>query len=169
MLDTTCPNCGSTHARKLSLIYEEGRTTSQGSFESVGKLNTIGGHKITTTGTAAGIHQTDASRAAAPPSIPAFVTKGALARQAAMALGIVIGVLLGGGVFASGRETGGLITTLIIVLASVIYGLTINVNPEPDEFEKHREKHRSAYDLYERWEKSFACNACGHRFVPSSV
>src|SRR5438067_105912 len=66
-IDTTCPECGAPHARKLSVIHSEGISQVQTNVDTVGKLNTVGRHKIETKGTLNGTQQTEVSRIAAPP------------------------------------------------------------------------------------------------------
>lgn len=166
-LNTTCPICDAPHARKLSVIYSEGLSVSHGSMHSVGKANTIGGHKITTSGTTASTQQTDASRRAAPPYVPVLVSEGSKSQTQMMYFGLafitVITVIMMFNKFSFFAVTGTFLGATILLI--VLCGDT-DVKPKEQEIQKHMENFKSEYEAYEKWERTFACTSCGSTFLP---
>jgi hypothetical protein len=167
LLNTTCPRCGTPHARKLSVIYSEGLTVSHGTAQSVGKLNTIGGQKITTSGTTFSTQQTDASKRAAPPFVPVLVSEGSKAQTRAMYVGfaiitIVIFIMMFSGVSFL-KVIGSFLVASIILI--VINGST-DTKPTEEEIQKHQNTFKREYAAYEEWERMFSCTSCGSKFLP---
>lgn len=167
LLNTTCPLCDAPHAKKLSVIYSEGLSNVNTSIQSVGTLNTIGRQKITTNGTVAGIQQTDASKKAARPIVPSFTSNGANKLERLVIGGAILAVVYmiivgnyGGGAMAF---FGGLIV-LIMIISSM--ASNIDVKPTQEEIDLYEEKNKIQLDAYRKWEHTFACNSCGHRFIP---
>lgn len=159
-IDTTCPVCSAPHARRLAVIHAEGISTVQTNINTVGKMNTIGRHKITTKGTANGVQQTQVSKDAARPSVPKLVTRGQKIQFGIAILGGVISFygLCTGSPLLSG---GGVVFAFGVVLVSG--------KPTPEEvarFNDETQEIRAAADL---WDKTFQCGSCGHRFIPSEV
>ncbi|HSV54635.1 MAG TPA: hypothetical protein VLJ57_21105, partial [Burkholderiaceae bacterium] len=121
-LDTTCPVCTAPHARKLSLVYEEGLSSAIVTTQSVGKANTIGAHKITTTGTSTQVQQTQLSQSAAPPPpVAALVSAGARARGNAILVAFVLALLVA---FANGK---GFLHGLLFFVMTFIVGIVLSV------------------------------------------
>ena len=168
-IDTTCPVCGAMHARKLSLIYEEGRTQTQSTSHSVGVTNTIGRVKITTHGTSQGFQQSDSSRSAAPPPMPTFRSEGEqlqsfirLVSIAALFILPMVGSALEWGFFIS------IFSGVAALAGGIAYSLTIGSNATDDELQQHRARNSAAFDAFDEWERTFACMSCGNRFIPST-
>lgn len=166
MLKLVCPECGGTHARKLSLIYEEGRSTGSGTMESVGTFNTIGRQQIHTKGTTTSSHQTDASRAAAPPPVPPFITDGHRKRTYLFLGGIVLGPAVGFLMYRYWADDAALLATAIITGVLTALGYAVSTAARPGEEAEFRRVNRAAFAAYDEWERTFACNSCGCRFVP---
>jgi hypothetical protein len=159
-LDTTCPKCAAPHARKLSLIYEEGISTVQTDINTVSTFNTVGRQKFKTKGTANGTQQTQASKDAAPPVVPKLVTTGMWIQGMLIALGIVMCV---GGMINS--------ATVVAIFGIVVIVGAFAVPVKPTEIEQRdydeRTKHlRAAKDA---WADTFKCSSCGNKFIPSEV
>jgi hypothetical protein len=170
LIDTTCPRCNATHARKLSLIHAEGISTLQSSMQSVGQANTIGRVKITSTGTATGVQQSAASKGAAPPEIPELVSDGTRTRNYALYGGVILTIFCG---FIAIVSDASLLSTLAVVFGVIClsYGATTFINTEPSasELSEWRERTATERRMHEDWEKTFACGSCGHRFIPTSL
>jgi hypothetical protein len=169
-LDTTCPICGAMHARKLSLVYEEGRTQMQSTSHSVGTTNTIGRVTVTTHGTSQGIHQSDASRSAAPPPVPSFRSEAEhiqsnirLLSFAALLVLPMIGSAFDWGFFIS------IFSGVAALVGGLIYAQTLDGSATDDEIEQHRTRNSAAFDALDEWERTFACMSCGHRFTPKAL
>lgn len=167
LLNTTCPLCDAPHAKKLSVIYSEGLSNVNTSIQSVGTLNTIGRQKITTNGTVAGIQQTDASRKASPPILPPLVSQGTKNTGLLMVGGLIvlwflwfILIKFGMGMLMSFGLVMAMVVALIFKVAN------IDTKPTKEEIDLYEEKNKIQLDAYRKWEHIFACNSCGHRFVP---
>lgn len=167
LLNTTCPLCDAPHAKKLSVIYSEGLSNVNTSIQSVGTLNTIGRQKITTNGTVAGVQQTDASRKASPPIVPPLVSKG---KKDAILLkfgGSVVICFLSFMLMNSGLGAMAIFGSVIVMVVVLFYiAETFDVEPTKEELDLYEEKNKIQLDAYRKWEHTFACNSCGHRFVP---
>lgn len=167
LLNTTCPLCDAPHAKKLSVIYSEGLSNVNTSIQSVGTLNTIGRQKITTNGTVAGIQQTDASRKASPPIVPPLVSQG---KKEAILLklgGFVVIFFLSFLLINSGLGVWAIFSLVIVMVIALFYILeTFDVEPTKEEIDLYEEKNKIQLDAYRKWEHTFACNSCGHRFIP---
>lgn len=166
-LNTTCPICDTPHARKLSVIYSEGLTVSSGTMQSVGKLNTIGGHKITTSGTTASMQQTDASRRASPPVVKELVSVGSKSAIRNMYAGLAIITVVTFLMLFAGvsflKVIGFFLGATVILI--IICG-DMDVKPTEEEIQKHKSTFKSEYDAYEEWEKTYSCTSCGSKFIP---
>jgi hypothetical protein len=159
-LNTACPQCSAPHARKLSVIHTEGLSTVQANVNTVGKLNTVGGQKIKTTGTINGTQQTQASKDAAPPIVPKVVTVGAWIQGLLIAVSIVIII-------------GGIINFMmpLAVCGAVMLVASFAVPTKSTEAEQRRHDEKTAHlqAAKDVWEKTFQCGSCGNRFVPVEV
>lgn len=167
LLDTTCPLCEAPHAKKLSLIHSEGLANVYTSMHSVGTFNTIGRQKITTTGTVAGIQQTDASRRAAPPFVPPLVSDATKSIGSLVFGGLLIIVLV---CFMAGVSGAAAETILFMVIAMIValffIARSLNVPPTQKEIELYQAENKDQLEAYRKWENTFSCNSCGHRFIP---
>ena len=159
-IDTTCRNCAAPHARKLSLIYAEGLSTSAGRVDATSTFQTIGRQQIKTTGVTNSTQQTGASKEAAPPEIPELVSHGRTIKTCVM-LGGIAGCIVG--FFFDAYPLG--VAGILALGGSVL----ISTDPEEEEEEAHKRKHQEAYDELKIWENTFACSSCGHRFIPESI
>jgi hypothetical protein len=159
-INTTCPQCGAQHARKLSIIHAEGLTTTQSSINTVGKLNTIGGAKIKTTGTATGTHQTAASKNAAPPELATAFTIGLAVKIALMIAG---GALAVGGIFAD------MVPISVIGVITILGSLVLPNEINQDERDAQIERVNQLREQKAEWERTFECGACGNRFIPRNA
>lgn len=138
------------------------------SSQSVGTTNTVVQVKTTSEGTSTGIQQTQASRAAAPPSMPVQRTSG-MAVRAFVGIGSFFGVfgisifamLSGLGFFAS------LGLALVLIILAIVAFYKIDVSPSPEEQREYDETTRVERAALEAWEKTFSCNSCAHRFIPT--
>jgi len=169
-INTTCPACGTPHARKLSLIYEEGRSSVRSTIQTVGKTNTIAQVKVTTQGTSYGVTQSDASRAAAPPPVPPLRSAAKEAQNLIIGASFVLGSVLPIVMFTAGA--GFLISmgaAVVILVGGCIVGGMQGDAATSEEIAAHKERHRDAYTALERWENTFACGACAHRFIPAGL
>lgn len=159
-LNTTCPVCGAPHARKLSVVHAEGISTVETNINTVGKINTIGRHKITTKGTANGVQQTQASKDAARPTVPTLMSRGQK---------IQYGIAITGGLISF---YGLCIGWPLISGAGVAFAfgvVLVSGKPTPEEIARFNDETweiRAAADL---WDKTFQCSACNHRFVPTQA
>ncbi|MFS2022543.1 hypothetical protein [Massilia sp. CT11-137] len=159
-INTTCPVCSTPHAKKLSVIYQEGLSTIQTDINTVSTFNTLGRQKFKTKGTANGTQQTQASKDAAPPVVPKLVTTGMWIQGMLIALGIVMCV---GGMINS--------ATVVAIFGIVVIVGSFAVPVKPTEIEQRdydeRTKHLRA--AKEAWADTFMCGSCGHKFVPSTI
>jgi hypothetical protein len=156
-LNTTCPECGAPHARKLSAVHAEGLSTVDTKIEAVSTAKTIGRQKVVTNGAATGVQQTDASKKAAPPAIETGGSTGVIIKALLLFVGAVIAIpSLVNSVMV------GVIAGVVIAFIGVL--LPLEITPA-DEEEKARRTgaHKRAMD---EWNKTFECSACSHRFVP---
>jgi hypothetical protein len=149
------------------MIYQEGRSTVHSSIQTVGKTNTLAQVKIRTQGTSTGVQQTGASLAAMPPGVPELFPRSKRI-QGVIAIGTVVAGVL---VFAYGAESGwNFGETLTGVALAGFVGLSLWVvrgsQPTPQEIAAHRKRHRDAFAALDRWNSTFACAACGERFIP---
>jgi len=169
-IDTTCPICGTPHARKLSVIYEEGRSSVQSTIQTLGKTNTIAQVKISTQGTSYGVTQSDASRAAAPPPVPLLRSAAKEAQTFIIGGTFVLGFIIPIVMFASGA--GFLVSmgvAVVILFGGCIVGGMQGDAATSEEIAAHKERHREAYAELERWKNTFACGACAHKFIPPGL
>lgn len=168
-INTTCPLCEAPHAKKLSEIYSDGLSNVNTSMHSVGTFNTIGRQKITTTGTAAGIQQTDASRRAAPPSVPPLESDSKKSIGSTLLGGFGITILVSVMAAISGAQAG---TVFLIAIAMIVViffiAHSLDVPPSQEEIERYEVENKSSLEAYRKWENTFACGSCGHRFVPEN-
>lgn len=168
-IDTSCPACGAPHAKRLSQIYSEGLTTTSGKFESVGTLNTIGRQKIHTKGASSGFHQTEASKAASPPSVPEFMSKGKKRQYTVAGAGLGACLLIGFPLVLNYQSVVAGVATIIGAVGVLAAMKAIDAKPTLGEVEAHKARFPGAYAAYEQWERSFKCQSCGERFVPQEV
>jgi rubredoxin len=159
-IDTTCPQCGAPHAKKLSLIHQEGFSTVQTDINTVGTFNTVGRQKIKTTGTATGVQQTQASKNAAPPEVPGIVTRGEVIRGVVIIVGIILCVT---GFFSDS------VTVAILGASAIVFSFGVPVAATGEELANHRQATKHSQAARDAWEKTFKCSSCGHKFVPSEV
>lgn len=164
-IDTTCPMCSAPHSRKLSLIFLEGLSTTHSSTHSVGKTNTIAPVTVTSTGTTVGVQQSSASAAASPPFLPPVQPDNSVAQFFTLMLGLLVGILL---VFAIGGFAGFLMFFLVIG-CTIAFNLKMSGPPTAEEIEEHKRLHAETYAAVEAWQNTFACGACGHRFIPGGL
>ena len=169
-INTTCPACSAPFAKKLSLVYKEGISSVNMDSHSVGVTNTIGKVKVTTSGSSVGIQQSALSQSAAPPHIPPIETAGSK-RKVALAIGgpiasIVLPLLISAllGVHLS---FGVYLLIMFISLATTL-GLAAAINDDPtkDEQDEYNRRTRNEQRAYQEWDQTYACGACGHRFIP---
>jgi hypothetical protein len=169
-IDTVCPVCGAPHARKLSVIYGEGRSLVHSKVQTVGKTNTIAQVKVTTQGKMHGVTQSDASRAAAPPVIPPLRSAATDMKTFVIGLSFVVGFIVPIAMFCAGA---GFFASMGLAVLILVGGCTIGAlqgDAATDaEIAAHKEKHREAYAAVERWKDTFACGSCAHRFVPAAL
>lgn len=169
LIDTTCPICAAPHAKKLSVIYRDGLSTSAGSFSSVGTLNTIGQQQITTIGTTNESHQTEASKAAAPPAVTGFVSRGQNRRTAISIIGTVLSIVIGALVMLMDTFFNGILVASPIFLIGFLAAYAVDVTAKDGELEEHNRLFAREIAAYEEWTKTFCCQSCNHRFQPSVV
>ena len=160
LLNTTCPQCGAPHARKLSVIHAEGLSTVRTDINTVGTFNTIGRQKITTKGSSTGVQQTQASKEAAPPIVPEQLTLGMKCRLSTMVVGIIMCV----GGFLNDSTT---VATAGIF--AVLGSFVIPVKATTAEQEVHDKQTRHLRAARDAWASTFQCSSCSHRFIPSEV
>lgn len=168
-INTTCPLCDAPHAKKLSVIYSDGLSNVNTSMHSVGTFNTIGRQKITTTGTVAGIQQTEASRRAAPPSLPPLVSDSRKSIGSALLGGLVVTVLVSVMARISGAQAETILFIVIAMMVAMFFIVrSLNTPPTQQEIERYEVENKSSLDAYRKWENTFACGSCGHRFMPEN-
>jgi hypothetical protein len=64
------------------------------------------------------------------------------------------------------------IAVLIVGVITAIgmgLSLTIDASPAPGEEDEHRLEFSEEYEAYEKWNDTFSCGSCGHRFIPVTV
>jgi hypothetical protein len=169
-INTTCPVCDTPHARKLSIIHGEGRLSVHSTINTVGKTNTIAQVKVTTQGTSHGITQSDASRAAAPPPVPPLRSAAKGTQTLIIGISFVLGSVLPIVMFTAGA--GFLVSmgvAVVILVGGCIVGGMQGDAATNEEIAAHKKRHRDAYTALERWENTFACGACAHRFIPAEL
>jgi hypothetical protein len=168
-LNTTCPVCDAPHAKRLSTIYSEGFSTSTGTLKSVGQFDTIGRQKITTTGTTKGVTQTAASMEAAPPDAPVFISKGQHKRRAIWFVTGLIAMLAFLLVAVTTGVESALLASGVVIILGMAVSLTVDASPLADEEKEHRMEFAEEYEAHEKWQETFACTSCGHRFLPREI
>jgi predicted RND superfamily exporter protein len=72
----------------------------------------------------------------------------------------IIAVKSGMGFFASF----GIAVALVIV--AIVAASAVDIAPSPEEQRAYDEATKVERAAVKAWEKTFACNSCGHRFVP---
>ncbi len=143
-MNLACPKCTGSEARKLSLIYDEGRSTirTQGTTSGAG----FGGGGVgfgTATTSSVGHQQTALSKQASPPAKRPWLLLAGLAA--------ICGMFTLGGLSSPG------VGTLIMLALTAWAGFTAmkwrawNRNVQPE--------------LHERWSHSWMCSRCGEIFV----
>lgn len=160
LLNTTCPQCGTPHARKLSVIHAEGLSTVQTDINTVGTFNTIGRQKITTKGSSTGVQQTQASKDAAPPVVPEPLTLGMKFRLSAVVVGIIMCVA---------GFTNDSTTVATAGIFAILGSFVIPTKATAAELEVHEKKTRHLRAARDAWASTFQCTSCSHRFVPPDV
>lgn len=172
-IDTTCPECGAPYAKKLSLLYSEGRSTVQVENQSNSSFNTVGRHKIATVGTSSGIQQTESSRAATPPQdVPTFTPPTPTAVTVVSLVtgfGFIIAVIV-----AISTDVSFLMALLYWVAAIAVAMMYRSASKDPEKEQEIERLARAEYDesvapqrkALEDWSKTFQCGSCGHRFIP---
>lgn len=138
------------------------------SSESVGTTNTVVQVKTTTYGTSEGIQQTQASRSAAPPPMPVLRTAGMTLRPIVSLGGILAASAIsiwamssGFGFFAS------MGLALVLIILAIVAACYVDLSPTAEEQRAYDESTKVERAAVKAWEKTFACNSCGHRFVPT--
>jgi hypothetical protein len=176
-IDTTCPECGAPYAKKLSLIYSEGKSTVHLTSQSTGTAKTIGKQKISTEGTSAGIQQSEISKAAAPPpTVPPFVLTS-LDPGAGIAIFIMMAAIVLVPILAIFTPVTfkGAMSVWGVGMVAVLFVAALTKTKLTDEEKLAREKNeRIEYEkrvapqrkALDDWNNTFHCNACGHRFIP---
>jgi hypothetical protein len=167
LLNTACPRCGATNAKLLSVIYEEGLSTSEGEYQSEGRTNTIARVKVTTKGTSSGVSQTAASKAAAPPSLPNLSGYGsdAMAKIILSGLGIaLVSSLVTLGVTDSGGKA--ILIFLFFAVGSFLLSTAFNSKPKSGDLKAYWKAHPEEYKKHLDWPKTFSCGSCANRFIP---
>lgn len=168
-IDTTCPKCRTPHARKLALIYAEGKTVIDQTVNTVGTFNTIGRQQITTTGSIRGVNQSEASKSAAPPAIPRLRSRGEVTKSWAITGCLILPIVAfviamnGGASFAACMTVAGVVLAVLAAVASFT-----DIHPAQDEIDEHRARYPNEYAAYAEWEQTFGCVGCGYRFIPQA-
>lgn len=157
LLNTTCPQCGAPHARKLSVIHAEGLSTVQTDINTVGTYNTIGRQKVTTKGSSTGVQQTQASKDATCPVVPEPFTRGLMFKIITIVTGIILCV---GGFFNDSTPIA------MLGVVAIIVAFIIPDTATPEEMLKHNEETKHLRAAKDAWAKTFQCGSCNHRFVP---
>jgi hypothetical protein len=144
MLTLACPKCGASEVRKLSLIYDEGRSTIRTQSQTVGAGFSGGGMGFGSASTSTtGQQQTALSKQAAPPARKMWLLWGAVA--------VVSGFMALGGLRHPGFGTLVLIAIVAWAARSAMRGREYNATVHPG--------------LLERWQRSWMCNRCGDMFA----
>ena len=169
-IDTSCPKCGAPFAKKLSLIHTEGISTVNTSTQSVGVTNTIGKVTISSAGTTVGVQQSVLSKSAAPPALPPFQSSGAQLRGKVALYGYAIAWVVPF-LFIKSFNSGVAFVGTILGLSAIVAVIVTRVETAPTAqelrgYETNSERERHAL---EEWNSTFACSACGHRFIPVST
>lgn len=168
-IDTTCPRCDAPHARKLSLIFQEGLSTVNTTSTSVGTTSTIAPVKVTTVGSTSSIQQSQASAAASPPFIPPIRTAGQDKHTRYLWIAILWPFVM---LFILPSGFGFGVKFLIVAggfLGFFIASCTCNQAPTEMEVIAHRAQHGAQFDALDLWNETYACNSCAHRFVPAAT
>jgi hypothetical protein len=116
--------------------------------------------KIKTKGTTNGTQQTQASKDAAPPTVPTPLTNGAIIQGIVMVLGIAL--CIGGFLNDS---TAIAMCGVVTILGS----FAIPTTPTEQEQAKHDSETASLRAARDAWSDTFQCSACGERFVPAEA
>ena len=169
LLDTTCPACAAPHARKLSLIYEEGRISSSSTTHSVGKTNTIAQISVTTKGTTYGVQQSDASAAAAPPPVPPLISSAKRLGSRIFISSCTVAMVIPFAFYDQLSFFKAIGLALLLMVFGMVAAMICGEKPTQAEIDKHANDYREAYSRVERWKNTFACSSCGHRFVPVAL
>lgn len=180
-IDTTCPNCLAPNAKKLSVLHKEGLSTVQfattSTSNSKGTVKNILRTKISTTskgtGTGEGIQQSQLSKDTAPPAIftPPPISKAGTKRQGDVLItGVITTIVLS--IFEMavvGTFLGFIITFVGSTLATIVILMTIDTGLSSDEQVEYDKFISERGEVIKNWNQTFACIACGHRFIPVEI
>lgn len=139
----TCPNCGSSDVRRLPLIYEAG--VSQITTRTTGVGVTLGGAVGVGGARSKGISQTELAHRVAPPA-----KRSQRGATWAMVLGLIIGL-------PNLADNTGAAVIMLLVAAGGAWAF----------FRAAQWNRRVWPQLYDRWDRSYMCERCGHGFTPS--
>ena len=143
-MNLACPKCGASEVRKLSLIYDEGRSTIQTQSQSVGVGFGGGGMGVGTASTSTVGHQQSAlSKQAAPPAKRMWPLWAAGA--------VIVGLMAFGSLRHPDLSSLLMIAFVAWAVRSALKGRDFNANVYPG--------------LLERWKRSWMCNRCGDMFA----
>jgi hypothetical protein len=166
-INTTCPRCNAPHAKKLSLIYSDGISTVQSSTQSVGQVKTIGRVKFSTAGTTTGMQQSEASKDAAPPFVPALVSLGTKSKSKTSIYGLVLAFVVAVIIMQSGGSLFNVISGILIVCGlTALVVFCIEEKPSDEETKEYQRSTKAERTAYDKWSKTFACGSCGEHFIP---
>lgn len=170
LLDTTCPQCGAAHSKKLSMIYEEGRVSTHSNIQMIETTHTSNPSATLVHGSSTGIQQSEASKAAAPPPIPPLHPNAQTVKTTYLLATIGLFFLVPVTCFSSGL---GFFASMGIAIVILIGGLVLvmsqGVEATQEEIANHMKAHPEAYAAVEQWKKTFGCMSCGHRFIPDGL
>lgn len=73
----------------------------------------------------------------------------------------VLAVTSGFGFFAS------MGLALVLIILAIVAACNVDISPTAEEQRAYDESTKVERAAVKAWEKTFSCNSCGHRFVPS--
>lgn len=169
-IDITCPVCQTKNTRRLSLIYSEGLSTGVTSINTRSTFSGAGG-SATTSGTTSQVHQTEASKLAAPPQRRVFKTEGEARSQRIwgfLALTFALGL-----VFMLMFTKLSFLTFGVLFIASPFVAnmcvIPIYKGATKSESEQMEIMKREDDESIKLWNMTYHCDSCGNRFLPKSV
>jgi len=168
-IDTSCPDCGAPHARRISLIYVEGQTSGHELHQYQSKTKSVLPVKIETTGASTTSTQSHLSQQLAPPPSPNPIPQSVSDSEK---MGVVFGIALAAGVGVCvwlwdvkivALFFGALTAILVFLIGSGVFRRPLT----PVEQATHQQTSDAAKAELDRWNQSFLCMVCGTKFVPA--
>jgi hypothetical protein len=167
MINTTCPNCKAPHARKVSLVYEEGYQTSVTKIQENSKSQTILKTAVKTDGVHMETRQTALSSKLAPPFLIS-PTLSSGTESYANSLSVVAFFLM---TFIGFKTTSTIVSFFLFSIIGTIFSIVfiryLVVKPATEsEIFAYEEKLAANKESFEKWDKSYICMTCGNKFIP---